>query len=60
MKHLITFSSLSVSSTLVFAHGKHESTQSDVLHGLLHAASSFEGLVSIFALSVAVYFIVKK
>lgn len=60
MKYLITFSSLSVSPALVFAHGKHEETQSDVLHGLLHAASSLEGLVSLFALSVAVYFIFKK
>jgi hydrogenase/urease accessory protein HupE len=53
-------SSLALAPAIAFAHGNHQETHSDVMHSVLHAMMSIEGLVIMAALGVAVYFLFKK
>jgi hypothetical protein len=58
MKHLLT--TLTLMPALALAHGNHQQTHHDGMHGLLHMVMSLEGVVVISALGTAVYFIFKK
>ncbi len=58
MKRLLT--TVFLSPALALAHGKHEATSSDAMHGLLHTVMSLEGAVIVAALGTAAYLIFKK